>query len=59
LELGGGPQRQRNQGTAFRDSPEFHRLVYREVKSPNLFAASFDRLIGARGQQQLKNGSHS
>ena len=28
---------QRNQGTAFRDSPEFHRLAYREVKSPNLF----------------------
>ena len=29
--------RQRNQGAAFRDSPEFHRLSYREVKSPNLF----------------------
>jgi hypothetical protein len=28
---------QRNQGTAFRDSPEFPRLAYREVKSPNLF----------------------
>jgi hypothetical protein len=28
---------QRNQGTAFRDSPEFHRLAYREVKSPSLF----------------------
>ena len=28
---------QRNQGTAFRDSPEFHHLAYREVKSPNLF----------------------
>ena len=28
---------QRNQGTAFRDSPEFHRVAYREVKSPNLF----------------------
>jgi hypothetical protein len=28
---------QRNQGAAFRDSPEFHRLAYREVKSPNLF----------------------
>jgi hypothetical protein len=28
---------QRYQGTAFRDSPEFHRLAYREVKSPNLF----------------------
>jgi hypothetical protein len=28
---------QRNPGTAFLDSPEFHRLAYREVKSPNLF----------------------
>ena len=28
---------QRDQETAFRDSPEFHRLAYREVKSPNLF----------------------
>lgn len=28
---------QRNQEAAFRDSPEFHRLAYREVKSPNLF----------------------
>lgn len=28
---------QRNQGIAFRASPEFHRLAYREVKSPNLF----------------------
>ena len=28
---------QRNQGIAFRDSMEFHRLVYREVKSPSLF----------------------
>jgi hypothetical protein len=28
---------QRNQGTAFRNSAEFHRLAYREVKSPNLF----------------------
>ena len=27
---------QRNQGTAFRDSAEFHRLAYREVKSPSL-----------------------
>ena len=27
---------QRNQGTAFRDSSEFHRLTYREVKSPSL-----------------------
>jgi hypothetical protein len=33
---------QRNQGTAFRDSPEFHRLAYREVKSPNLFDALKD-----------------
>lgn len=28
---------QRNQGTAFRDSSEFSRLTYREVKSPTLF----------------------
>jgi hypothetical protein len=28
---------QRDQATAFRDSPEFHRLIYREVKSPSLF----------------------
>lgn len=28
---------QRNQGTAFHDSTEFHRLAYREVKSPSLF----------------------
>lgn len=28
---------QRNQGTAFRGSPEFRRLAYREVKSPTLF----------------------
>jgi hypothetical protein len=28
---------QRNQGIAFRNSTEFHRLTYREVKSPNLF----------------------
>ena len=28
---------QRSQGTAFHDSTEFHRLAYREVKSPNLF----------------------
>ena len=27
---------QRNQGTAFRESAEFHRLAYREVKSPSL-----------------------
>ena len=27
---------QRNQGTAFRYSAEFHRLAYREVKSPSL-----------------------
>ena len=27
---------QRNQGTAFRDTAEFHRLTYREVKSPSL-----------------------
>lgn len=27
---------QRNQGTAFRYSAEFHRLTYREVKSPSL-----------------------
>ena len=28
---------QRKQGIAFRDSPEFGRLTYREVKSPTLF----------------------
>lgn len=28
---------QRNQETAFRESPEFHRLTYREVKSSSLF----------------------
>jgi hypothetical protein len=28
---------QRNQGTAFHNSTEFHRLAYREVKSPSLF----------------------
>lgn len=28
---------QRSQGTAFRDSNEFPRLTYREVKSPSLF----------------------
>lgn len=28
---------QRNQEIAFRNSPEFQRLAYREVKSPNLF----------------------
>jgi hypothetical protein len=28
---------QRNEGTAFHDSTEFHRLAYREVKSPSLF----------------------
>ena len=28
---------QRNQGTAFRDSTEFRRLAYREVKSASLF----------------------
>lgn len=28
---------QHSRGTAFRDSTEFHRLAYREVKSPSLF----------------------
>lgn len=28
---------QHNQGSAFRNSTEFQRLAYREVKSPNLF----------------------
>jgi len=45
---------QRNQGTAFRDSPEFYRLSYREVKSPNLFDVLKDKnwpeeLRGYRG----------
>ena len=34
---------QRNQGAAFRDSPEFHRLAYREVKSPNLLDVLKDK----------------
>jgi hypothetical protein len=34
---------QRNQGTAFRGSPEFHHLAYREVKSANLFDVLKDK----------------
>jgi hypothetical protein len=41
---------QRNEGTAFRDSPEFHRLAYREVKSPNLF----DVLEDANWPEELR-----
>ena len=41
---------QRNQGTAFRDSPEFQRLIYREVKSPNLF----DVLKDSNWPQELR-----
>ena len=33
---------QHNQGNAFRNSAEFQRLVYREVKSPNLFDVLHD-----------------
>jgi hypothetical protein len=33
---------QRNQGTAFRDTPEFRRLAFREVKSPTLFGVLND-----------------
>lgn len=32
-----------NQGTAFRESPEFQRLTYHEVKSSNLFEVLNDR----------------
>ena len=33
---------QRKQGTAFRGSPEFRRLAFREVKSPTLFGVLDD-----------------
>jgi hypothetical protein len=33
---------QRNQSIAFRNSAEFQRLAYREVKSPNLFSVLHD-----------------
>ena len=45
---------QRNQGAAFRVSPEFHRLAYRQVKSPNLFDVLKDKnwLEELRGYRQ-------